>query len=151
MTSAVFIDTCIWVDYFRGHNHALCDAVDTLILDRQACCNGMVLAELLYGVRGESEKQIIATALRALTIFSDDPDMCTQAGILGATLRKNGLTIPVTDCLIAAQCLKHDLPLLSHDRHFDSITAYFPLRRFPTIGTTDKSPKTARGDARPPT
>ncbi len=129
MKNNIFIDTCIWIDYFRGRNHLLCNKLDQLIMDNLACCNGIVLAELLYGARGENESQTLSSAMQALTIYSDTPRICMQAGHIGAKLRKHGITIPLTDCIIAAQCLDNDLSILSLDRHFDDVAAHFPLTR----------------------
>ncbi|NCD35059.1 MAG: PIN domain-containing protein [Spartobacteria bacterium] len=133
MSADVFIDTCIFIDYFRGRDHALCDVVDQLIMDTRGVCNGIVLAELLYGARGEREERIIETALQALTMHADTPEICAAAGKIGASMRKRGLTIPLTDCIIAAQCLAHDLQIITHDRHFDSIADVFPLKKVPII------------------
>lgn len=36
-------------------------------------------------------------------------------------LKKAGTPIPANDGWIAALCRQHDLPLLSQDKHFDSV------------------------------
>jgi hypothetical protein len=44
-----------------------------------------------------------------------------DAGRLSTSLRKKGVTLPLSDILIAALALQHDLTVLTIDRHFEQV------------------------------
>jgi predicted nucleic acid-binding protein len=50
------------------------------------------------------------------------------AGRYGRLLKNAGLTIPLSDLLIATHCLDHLLVLIENDRHFAAIVEHLPLR-----------------------
>ncbi|WGS87848.1 PIN domain-containing protein [Methylomonas sp. UP202] len=53
----VLIDTCAWIDFFKSKNGQLGDQVVALIESNQAAITGVVVAELLQGVKQEKESQ----------------------------------------------------------------------------------------------
>jgi predicted nucleic acid-binding protein len=132
----VFIDTSVWVEYFRGRDAALCDRVEQLVMDGRAGCDGVVLGELLHGARGVREAEEIRKAFLALHVYSDTLDVFAEAGHLGAELRRKGVTIPLTDCVIAAQARRENLTLLTADRHFAAMAGHarLTLELAPTPG-----------------
>ncbi len=60
----------------------------------------------------------------------------TSAGDLLRDLRASGTTLPSMDGLIAALALRHDVPLLTLDRHFEHVPG---LRRWPLAGLETRS------------
>ena len=54
-----------------------------------------------------------------------------SAGDLLSDLREAGTSIPSMDALIAALALRHQVPLLAVDRHFDAVPG---LQRHPVVG-----------------
>ncbi len=114
----VLIDTSVWVQFFRGRGKALCDRVEQLVVNQRACCNGIVLGELLHGARGPQEAEEIRRCLFAVRIHVDTPEVFAEAGGFGADLRRAGVTIPLTDLVIATQARREHLAILTADRHF---------------------------------
>ena len=47
---------------------------------------------------------------------------------MGFQLRRQGVSVPFTDLLIAAVAVKGALVLLHRDRHFDRIAAQLPVQ-----------------------
>ena len=45
-------------------------------------------------------------------------------------LRKNGVTVPLTDLIIAIQCIENGLILIEEDRHFEFIRDHFDLKLY---------------------
>jgi predicted nucleic acid-binding protein len=55
----------------------------------------------------------------ALPYIETNRDDFLYAGELLRSLREKGITIPATDGIIAAQCLRRNIFLMSTDKHFD--------------------------------
>ena len=121
----VLIDTSVWVEYFRERNRTLCDRVEQLIIEERACCNGVVLGELLYGARGPREAEEIRKAMLSLSVLVDVPGVFAEAGQMGADLRRTGVTVPLTDCVLAAQARRAGLTVLTADGHFTPLAERF--------------------------
>jgi predicted nucleic acid-binding protein len=64
--------------------------------------------------------------LESLDILPITPVVWEQAYELGFSLRRQGLTIPTVDLIIAALALENRTFLLHHDEHFEMIVPYFP-------------------------
>lgn len=62
----------------------------------------------------------------AVAVLDIDEETTHFYAQIGLELRKKGKPIPANDLWIAAACRQHDLPLLSHDAHFDLVSG---LRR----------------------
>lgn len=121
----VLIDTCAWIDYFREPRGKLGDAVQRLIENDRAVLTGPVLTELFHGTRSKREATQLREALDILPFATVERADWERAGELLRSLRTRGITVPLTDALIAAVAMRLGLALLSRDRHFD----HFELRR----------------------
>ena len=47
---------------------------------------------------------------------------------MGFSLSRKGFTIPLTDLVIAVQCLENNLELMTSDKHFNIIAEHTPLK-----------------------
>ncbi len=122
----VLIDTSAWVAALRGTDRKIMRAVDSLLdLERVVFC-GVVEMELLHGIRPSEQKRLIPL-FEALAYAEVDRNDWKAAGAMMNKLRSKGITIPSSDALIAALCLRHRFSLLTLDHHFDKIPK---LKRF---------------------
>jgi hypothetical protein len=128
----ILVDTSVWIDFLNGHASGEAESLAQLIEENQPITvPGLVLTEILCGLRSDSEAERIANLLSA---FDSTPeparrDYAAAAGIY-RSCRAQGQTIRSTiDCLIAQICLRYGYRLLSKDRDFDAIARYFPLQR----------------------
>lgn len=127
-TGDVLVDTSAWVEALRDMDSRLKEAVDRLLDEERIVFCGIVELELLHGLRAEERN-------RCLPLFDVLPHVEAErqdwraAGELLAGLRSRGIRIPATDALIAALCLRHELMLLTLDKHFHHISdlAFFPV------------------------
>jgi len=85
----------------------------------------IVLGEYRFGIgqsrdRDEYERwlQQLVAATRVLPVIDDTASHYAQ---IRAELKKDGHPIPSNDLWIAALCRQHHLPLMSQDKHFDSV------------------------------
>ena len=120
------VDTSVWIEAFRGRDQRLRETVDKLLDQERVVLCGLVELELLQGFRAD-ERALFASLFEALPYAEVDRQDWRAAGFLQAGLRSRGITIPATDALIAALCLRHDLSILTLDKHFDQIPQ---LRQF---------------------
>jgi hypothetical protein len=118
----VIPDTCAWIDYFSPKDGPLAKAVERAIDSGRARTCGVVLFELAQGFRSEKEGRTILGALEALDFLEMDRPTWLRAAGISAALRRRGVTIPMSDILIAAIALEHDLAILTADPHFAEVS-----------------------------
>lgn len=111
------VDSCVWIEYLRGRGFAKLE--ETIVSGGAAIC-GTVLAEVLSGVRGDDERRLLERRLCALPYLVETREVFSLAADLYATLRRKGVTVPLSDCVIAAVCIQHEVELLTIDGHFDA-------------------------------
>ena len=82
---------------------------------------GVVLFELVQGVRTEDEKAKVLDALSNLSYAEMTKDLWQKAGELSASVKKKGLNLPLSDIFIAALAIEHNLKIFTLDKHFEQI------------------------------
>jgi predicted nucleic acid-binding protein len=115
------IDTSCWIEYFRHYESEVAERIETLILEDRAATTGIVLSELLQGARTNAEMSRIGASLEALVWVETDERLYARAGEIGFKLRRKGVTIPITDCIVAAAAESAGGNLLTLDGHFGEI------------------------------
>ena len=129
MKPEYFIDTSVWIPYFREGRFSSSDLLDDLIEDNRVHINGIVLAELLIGARSPVEIDRLSAALAGLKFVPTDRASFESAGRNGYALRKKGVSVPLSDVIIATDCIDHGLVLIEADKHYAVIAAHLPLKR----------------------
>jgi predicted nucleic acid-binding protein len=127
----ILVDTSVWVDFFRGVNSPQRRALHRLIENKEdISITGIILAEILQGIRDERNFVAIKSHLLEFPIFTPAGiETHVAAARLYRDCRKKGRTVRKTaDCIIAAICLENDLALLHKDADFDSLEACARLR-----------------------
>lgn len=119
----VLVDTSCWIEYFNHPETKTANAVRALILDDRAALNGVVLAELLWGARTENESSRLRDALGATIWTETSRAVYARAGELGFALRRRGVTVPITDCVIAASAEVIGGRILTLDEHFGELAS----------------------------
>jgi len=115
----VLVDTSVFISFFRGTGYA--DEVVNLLNDSRVVITGIIIAELLQGIKEAGEKQRIAELFRAVHSLEITTALWVKTGILASSLREKGITLPLTDIAIAVIALEHDLQVFTLDRHFRQI------------------------------
>jgi len=116
----VIVDTLLWIEYFKG-SAPYASAVEGLVLEERAVTTGLVLAELLQGVRSEREAQTIAEVFGGLPTLEITTEIWKAAGQRACALRRQGVTVPLTDVALSALASAHNLLLFSLGTHFERI------------------------------
>jgi len=117
----VLVDTSAWIEFFNRPNSPEKRTIDLLIDSDRATVCGVVLAELLQGTKTQKEFRQVRDSIQALPFFEMDAAAWEKTGDLGFMLRRKGVTIPVTDLMVAALALLQDASVLTCDDHFAEI------------------------------
>jgi predicted nucleic acid-binding protein len=117
----VLIDTCAWIDFFKSHTGGLGNRVADLIETNHAAITGVVIAELLQGVKHDREVQRLHLLFQSIHYLPTVDNDWVNTGLLAQQLRATGLTLPLTDVLIAAIAQRHGVPVLTVDKHFQHL------------------------------
>lgn len=130
MKPEYFIDSSVWIPYFREGKSAYGELIDELVEDNRVHINGLVIAELLIGARSPAEIDRLSSALAGLKLVPSGRASFESAGRNGYALKKKSVTVPLTDVIIATDCIDHGLVLIESDKHYAVIAANLPLKRY---------------------
>ena len=117
----VLVDTSYWIEYFNGPGTERARAVEALIREDRAALAGVILAELLQGTRTLEEFSELRSALAAVIWVVTTDESYARAGRLGFELRRRSVTVPTTDCVIAAVAESVGGRILTLDGHFEEL------------------------------
>lgn len=120
-TVKVLPDTCAWIDFFNARSTPLSDALEEALRSGAICTCGIVKYELVQGLKSKEEEQVLFEALQAVEHLEMTGSLWIRAGQLAGGLRKQGITIPLSDILIATLALECKASVLTIDRHFSLI------------------------------
>jgi tRNA(fMet)-specific endonuclease VapC len=121
MNTGIIVDTCVWIEFFREPESALTLHLKSLLRERKVIMVGMVMAELLQGVKTSKEANLVEQNLGKLPYLEIARDIWITAGKMSASLRNTGYTIPLSDLIIAAMALSGNHEIFTVDQHFNKI------------------------------
>lgn len=122
-TASILPDTCAWIDFFRGRQTPLATAVEQALISGSVVTCGVVLYELLQGVKGAKDEKTLLDAFQAVPVLELTTGLWIKAGRLAAGLRSKGHNLPLSDVLIATLATKHHVTVLTVDQHFSVVPA----------------------------
>jgi predicted nucleic acid-binding protein len=124
------VDTTVWIDFFRGTATPEVLELQRLIeADEDICVCGVILTEVLQGIRDDKDHAMVSAALDAFLFLPMNQRTFIRAADIYRDLRRKGVTIRnAVDCMIASVALEHNIPLLHHDRDFDGIASLGQLK-----------------------
>lgn len=121
----VLVDNSVWIDSLRGTATPETATLRAFILDGDRSDTSVLVGDLilLEVLRGISHDRVFRTIRSRLLSFAQVElsgtyiakaavDHYRALRLRGATIRKS------IDCLIAAWCIEHEVPLLTSDRDF---------------------------------
>ena len=117
---SVIVDTCIWIEYFKGFPKIKEDLA-TLISEHSLCLCGIVIYELFQGIKDSKEKEMVKSDLEAFPYLEMNRSTWERAANLSLTLRNKGITIPSSDLILASLATENRCMVFTKDAHFDKI------------------------------
>ena len=128
----VLVDTTVWIDFFSARSYPHVKALENIILNKEdICLCGVILAEVLQGIKEDSEFNRTRDLLANLLFLPMQYSTFLRSAEIYRNLRRKGITIrkPV-DCMIAAVAIENDISLLHKDKDFIPIEKHFGLKRY---------------------
>ena len=128
----ILVDTTVWIDFFKARNKPHVFALNSLLEQRKdLCLCGVVLTEILQGIKNEKEYRITETLLSNLIYFPMQKETFIFAANIFRKLRSKGVTIRNSiNCMISAVAIENNTFLLHNDRDFDLIAKHSNLKLF---------------------
>ena len=126
----IFVDSSVWIDYFRGIKTKETELLDELLGAEPIAIGDLVLAEVLQGFKSDRDFNQAKKLLTSLVMVDMlGHEIAIQAARNFRSLRERGITVRKTvDTIIATYCIENDLPLLHSDRDFDAFVEHLNLR-----------------------
>jgi predicted nucleic acid-binding protein len=116
------IDTSAFIAYERSSRDPdLQTRVSECVRRGVAATCAVIAAEILSGARSQREFGQLQLTLSAFQWLPITAQCWTRAAALGFNLRRKGITVPLTDRLIAVVARANDADLLHRDAHYDLI------------------------------
>ncbi len=122
----ILIDTSVWIDFFRNKKSEVGDKAEALIRQNRACITGVIIAELLQGIKTDTESNRLNQLLQVIPVLETQHQHWLDAGNDLRKCRSQGITLPLTDALIGAIASEAGAKVLSLDKHFN----YLPVERY---------------------
>ena len=116
----VIADTCIWIEFFRTKSETS-NRLKELIANNLVVGTGIILAELLQGIKTSKEQDIVINIFDTLEYIEITKKLWIESGNLASKLRSRGKTIPLSDIAIACCAREHQLHIFTIDKHFQDI------------------------------
>jgi hypothetical protein len=124
----ILVDTSAWVEFLRGTDSPVCEAVDRLLPGEIAICDAISM-ELLAGARDERHLgQLRGLLARTVTLPTSPADYELAASMYRAC-RVGGQTVrKLIDCLIGAVAVRAGAEVLHADADFATLARHTGLR-----------------------
>ncbi len=116
----VIVDTSVLISFFRGEDK-IADKVSSLLQNNRVVTTGIIIAELLQGMKDMKEESNISDILAETSPLEITIDLWIKAGKLALSLRRKGINLPLTDVAIGVLAIEHNLHILTLDKHFEQI------------------------------
>lgn len=121
MSTGIIVDTCVWIEFFREPESEFTLHLKSLLRERKVIMVGMVMAEILQGVKSPKEANLVEQNLAKLPYLEITREIWVTAGKMSASLRSTGNTIPLSDLVIAAMALSGNHAIFTVDQNFTKI------------------------------
>jgi predicted nucleic acid-binding protein len=117
----VIVDTSAWVSFLKSPVTPEGKTVKELVERQEALLVGMVLAELLHGLGSDKDLADLLDAVAGVSYLECTRETWERAGLLARRLRRDGRQLPMSDIVVAALAVQHNLPLYTLDKHFEQV------------------------------
>ncbi len=125
----LLVDTTVWIDFFASREQPHVQLLeDAFLRDEDICVCGVVLTEVLQGIRETKDYRKTRKHFESLIFLPMILETFISSADIYRQLRRRGITIRnAVDCMIAAVAIEHDVPLLHNDRDFEPIAKHCGL------------------------
>lgn len=110
----ILLDTNVIIDLLNNEDDSRWD-----LLNQEDCviC-GIVISELYSGIRSKKEEKAVELFVNSLDCLSVEEGDWQKIGQLISHFKKNGLSVPFQDAVLAYLSIKYGCKILTLDKHF---------------------------------
>jgi predicted nucleic acid-binding protein len=122
----ILVDTSAWVDFLNAYDSPVAAALSELLEGQDDVCTcGLVVTEVLQGLRRDRSRREIAQLFREMTFLEPSGvELYVRAAELFRRLREKGRTVrSAADCIIASIAEEAGCHVLARDRDLEAIIA----------------------------
>ena len=101
-----------------------------LIEEDKIFYNGIIVSELLIGTQTEKEYEFLMQNFDGFNYLETSQEFFKKVAQKGNFLKAKGITIPLTELIIAVHALENRLKLITKDRHFELIYPFLKKAGF---------------------
>jgi hypothetical protein len=92
--------------------------------------NGIIQTELLKGAKSDKGYRTLKNSLNGLHFLEIDKYLYDCISEAAYKLRRKGISVPLTDLVIAIQSIENKLILIERDKHYKFIREHFDLELY---------------------
>jgi predicted nucleic acid-binding protein len=123
------IDSSVWIPTLRNDGpKSLKLRVRDWVMENRVAITSIVKVELISGAANDQDLEFLQDQLRGLSSILLSEDQFEEAGRTGFELRKQGITVPAADLIIAMAASVGGLTLVHADKHFEVIRTVLPIK-----------------------
>ena len=124
----ILVDSSAWIEFLTESGSFVCDEVSRL-LDADIVVTEPILLKVLAGARTDRHLAELRGLLGRANVLRCEWTDWLLAAHLYQRCRANGETVKQQmSCLDAAVAIRHEVPVLHHDRDFDVLARHTELR-----------------------
>jgi predicted nucleic acid-binding protein len=127
LVSALFVDTSVWVEFFRG---VPLPELESALQDGLVVLAPVVAAELSSAPLSKTERRSLVELIEDLPLHPAPLEHWLAVGALRAQLAKKGVFVSTPDAHIAQCAIEAGAPLWSKDAIFLKVAKASSLRLF---------------------
>lgn len=120
MKNRILTDTSVWIEFFKSKSK-IGDRLEHLLIENSIWTCGIIMFELLQGVKSEPEKAKILDKLSSLPYVEMANILWQKSAELSISLKKEDLNLPLSDIFISAIAIENNLSVFTIDKHFEQI------------------------------
>jgi len=120
LKNRILTDTSVWIEFFKLKSK-IGDRLEYLLIENSIWTCGIIMFELLQGVKSEPEKVKILDKLSSLPYVEMTDILWQKSAELSISLKKEGLNLPLSDIFISAIAIENNLSVFTIDKHFEQM------------------------------
>ena len=117
----IVVDSSVWIEYLRTPDSEAGRALDSLLDRKEALITGVVIAEVVQGLRPDQQRTAVADHLLRLPYSDLSKDGWLRVGELAHQMRRQGQTPGLADLAIATVAIEGGHELYTLDTDFNRV------------------------------
>lgn len=110
----ILLDTNVIIDLLNNED----DSRWNLLNQEDCVICGIVISELYSGIKSKKEEKAVELFVNSLDCLSVEESDWQKIGQLISHFKKNGLSVPFQDAVLAYLSIKYECKILTLDKHF---------------------------------